>query len=244
MVTTTQPVDLTEDQVLERIGKLSADEQPVAHRAYYELEAACYGAMNAANAARHAELAAILGEEVAAMVTPPPPADDPNRKMEPRPKYDRRTRNTLLQDIELRECGRKALQRIPGNAAVDALIEDFNHSVGTRYRIGVLNTLAIRGTANALLTIRQAINENEPELQMAAIDALAKFPEPSHDETLEKAAKCEDPRVRFHAIAARFKLAEVLSEAGKKNAAKAIYRSLAKSKSPAARGAKAILATM
>ncbi len=84
------------------------------------------------------------------------------------------------------------------------------------FRIGVLNSLAKRKTARAAAAFREAANDPHFEVRIAALNALAALPDPSHDEILERHA----------AHVARIRLAATLQAAGNRQAAARIYKSV------------------
>jgi hypothetical protein len=253
-------MDEKEYPILESIEKLSDVDQPTAYHAELELKEACWAAMSPSGADKRAHLAKTFVDALTAMVTPEPPADEPDKKMEPHPKYDRDTRNKLLRflahvggpeqvpaiqgvigDLELREMARYALEGIGGDAAVTALIETLDKSTGPIFRIGVMNTLAHSGRPEALKTLKQMSNDPDLDVRLAAVEGLACFADPSVDALIVRATRVAKPRHRKRAFAARVRLAGTLMDAGKKRPAMRIYRALAAKPAPHAKAAKLAL---
>jgi HEAT repeat protein len=132
-----------------------------------------------------------------------------------------------LQDWDVREEARAALERNPSPKATEVLIEALNDQFGPRFRVGIVNTLARRGGEKAVTRLRQAVNDTDQGVILAAGEALSGFPYPEHDALIVKASKAVDcPRARNDLMQARVRLAENLAEAGKKSAAAKVYRAV------------------
>ncbi|MBN1488901.1 MAG: HEAT repeat domain-containing protein [Phycisphaerae bacterium] len=247
------------NEILSHISKLNDTDRAAAYVADRALRTACYAVMNPAKATERAQLAAALAEAFQATVTPEPPAKEPDKKMEPHPKHDERTRNMLLRfladvgtqaevpaiagvlgELNLREMARYALQAIGGTAATTALIGTLE-ACGPEFRIGVINTLADLGGADAAAAIRAAAKDADTDVRIAAIEALAALGDPANDAIIAKACDGRRVKVTKRAMKARLRLAANLAEQGNAAAAKRIYEALARTDTPQAKAAKLAL---
>src|SRR5262245_4436138 len=167
-----------------------------------------------------------------------------NGKEEETPKYSATVKNQIAQylsvvaedaqvpalasaltSLETREMARWALERIPTAAATAALITALDQ-VGPEFRVGVVNALGRRKGAEVQAALLKTASDEDIHVRLAAIEALANFPEPSNDEPITAAAKGGPPRARARAHRARVRLAETLRIDGKKDAAIAIYKAI------------------
>ncbi len=140
-----------------------------------------------------------------------------------------------LTDWDVRDQARVALERNPSPKATEALIEALDKQFGPRFRAGIINSLARRGDDKAISRLRQAIADTDPEVILAAGEALGRFPYPEHDALIVKAGKNIDcPRGKDTLMRIRVRLAEKLAEAGKKSAAANVYKAVKASKMAAA----------
>jgi len=130
-----------------------------------------------------------------------------------------------LKDLEAREAARQALESHPSESATSALIAALD-SAGPTFCAGVIHSLAKRRGDAAAAALRKAAEDRQPEVRVAALLALADFPEPAHDAILEKAAKAASNQERDVAHVARARLARSLVAAGNKPAAERISRAI------------------
>jgi hypothetical protein len=195
-----------------------------------------------------AELAKIIGE-TKSVSDPKKPKDPPKQT----PVASVRVRNTLirslasvataaevdtlakaLDDFEVREMARWALDRVTAQNAADALATAATKAVGVEFRIGVLNTLGRKPTAsNVVAALKECAQDTDPHVQLAAIEALANHPDAAHDTVITAAAaqRIADRRAGKRVARARLRLAEGLVRAGQKDAARKIYADVAASSS-------------
>jgi HEAT repeat protein len=136
-----------------------------------------------------------------------------------------------LNDLEGRETARQALECNPSERATDALIAALN-AAGPTFCVGVVNSLAKRKGERVLAALRTAAGDPQTEVRIAALQALADFPEPSHDAILEKATKAASARERRAAHVARARLARTLRASGNPSAADRICRAILSSDAP------------
>lgn len=131
-----------------------------------------------------------------------------------------------LGDFSTREMARWALDRITSQAATDALVEAAVGAVGTEFRVGAIGALAHRTASGVLDVLRRCAADADPEVRLAAAEALACCAEPAVDEAISAAALGGDRRAELRVIKARLRLAENLVAAGQQDAGRAIYRSV------------------
>jgi HEAT repeat protein len=101
--------------------------------------------------------------------------------------------------------------------------------VGPEFRVGVINALGKRRGPDVVAALHQQAADPNPEVRLAAVEALANAPEASNDDPIAAAGRTDSPRGKSRANKARIRLAETLRNAGNKPAAIAIYRSVASS---------------
>lgn len=130
-----------------------------------------------------------------------------------------------LEDLGAREMARASLECHPSERATEALMGALD-SVGTIFRVGVVNSLAKRKGEKVVAALRQAAEDRQPEVRMAALDALADLPEPSHGAILEKSTRSPIPEERNRAYIGLARLAETLRASGNKQASDQICKSI------------------
>jgi HEAT repeat protein len=129
----------------------------------------------------------------------------------------------MLKSLDVREMARFALDANPSDAATAALIEGLA-DVGPTFRTGVVNALGKRRGENAQAALRDiASGDPDPDMQIAAVEALANYPDRGNDDLIYKMTQNSDPATRSRARKARVRLAATLLKAGNKTAARAIY---------------------
>jgi HEAT repeat protein len=128
-----------------------------------------------------------------------------------------------LGDLEAREMARCSLELNPSERATEALVGALG-AAGSTFTVGVVNSLSKRKGAAAAAALRKAAEDPQPEVRMAALDALADVPDPSHDAIIDKAARAAAGEERQKAHVARARLAEALRAGGNKQAAERIYK--------------------
>jgi len=130
-----------------------------------------------------------------------------------------------LGDLDAREMARCSLELNPSERATEALVDALG-AAGSTFIVGVVNSLAKRKGAAAVAALRKAAEDPQPEVRMAALQALADVPDPAHDAIFEKAARLASPEERRAAHIARTRLAEALRAGGNQQAAERVYRSI------------------
>ncbi len=137
-----------------------------------------------------------------------------------------------LGDLDAREMARCSLESNPSGRATEGLVGALG-AAGSTFTVGVVNSLAKRKGAAAVAALRKAADDPQPEVRIAALEALADVPDPSHDAIFEKAARGSSPEERRAAHIARTRLAEALRACGNKQAAERVYKSILASEADA-----------
>jgi len=230
--------------IKELVKKMGDSDPAVAHEAYRGLENVATRAGKRGNNER-AQIAAAMTAELNARKAP---GKDKNGKKKPGGLvHSAAVRNKLVRllsyiagdaevpvlaeltrDLDLREMARFTLERIPSEAATKALIKALDE-VGPDFRVGVIGALAKRRSDGAPAALRKAAEDGEKPVRIAAVEALANFPDPSHDALIAKATRADCRQCRARAHKARVRLAETLAKAGSKRAAKRIYNAIRQS---------------
>jgi len=133
-----------------------------------------------------------------------------------------------IEDFEVRDYVRRAIESIPGDEAASALAQMAVKGEGTEFRIGAINALAERKNSAAIEALRNCAADPDPRIRLAAAEALSKIGDPSAYPVI---AQSFDPQRGWapHANAARtrLRLGANVARAGNKPAADQIFRSVA-----------------
>lgn len=133
-----------------------------------------------------------------------------------------------LKNIDLREAARWCLARMTCQGATDALVEAYKTAAGTEFRVGILNALGKKSGSAVVETLTAATKDDEPEVRLAAAEALAESPEAANDLVIAALEFGGNPRFESRAARARIRLGNTLIRAGQAEAAKAIFAAVAK----------------
>lgn len=221
----------------ELAGELNSGHQAAVYRAQRALSEKAAAANAPGKAAERRDLAAALAKAVTAK----------NEKGDA-PKYNVKARTELsrtlsevagdlevpalkeaVNDFDARETARFALDRMACPAATDALADAALHAVGSEFRIGAINALGRRSGSQIVDVLKACAGDSDPEIRLAAAEALANHADASSDQFLVEAAKHAGERAQLRSAKARVRLAAKLSSAGQKDAAQKIFQSLAQS---------------
>jgi HEAT repeat protein len=232
--------------VPELTARMGDADPGVAFNAYRQLEFMVMAASASETSAEADALAAALATELNARK--PPQTDDKGKEKPGDLKYSKDARNHLLQlisyvageaqaaavagcigDLDLRDMARYALERIPGPQASQALIAALDKEVGPTFRVGIINSLARRGCQLSHQAIKRATGDANKPVRIAAVEALAWFPDISGDAYMVKMSKDECKDCRRRANIARVRLAGTLNKAGKEAEARKLYKRIASS---------------
>jgi HEAT repeat protein len=226
--------------ISELVEQLGSNDQVAAYGARQELTRLSAEASKPGSGTSRADVASALAAELTATTK----SKRGDGREDVKPKYSSAVRSEIAQllsaiaddaqvpalasaltQLDNREMARWALDRMPTPAATSALIAALEQ-VGPEFRTGVINALAKRKGAEVQAALLRAAADEAAGVRLAAIEALANFPEPSNDEPIASAAKNGGSRARARANRARVRLAETLRNAGKKDAAVAIYKAI------------------
>lgn len=133
-----------------------------------------------------------------------------------------------LKNIDLREAARWCLARMTCQGATDALVEAYKTAAGTEFRVGLLNALGDKSGSAVIETLTKATQDDEPEVRLAAAEALAEMPDAAHDLVIAALEFNGNRRFESRAARARIRLANTLVRAGQADAAKAVFSAVAK----------------
>jgi HEAT repeat protein len=226
--------------ITELVEQLGSNDQAMAYRARQELAKITSEASKESPGQGGGEVAVALAAELTATTK----TKRGDGREEEKPKCSTAVRNQIAQflsvvasdaqvpalagalaGLDTREMARWALDRIPTQIATNSLVSALEQ-VGPEFRAGVISSLGKRKGPEAQAALLRAASDADIEVRMAAIEALANFAEPSNDEPIATAAKSSSGRMRARANRARVRLAEALKNAGKKEAAIAIYKAI------------------
>lgn len=134
----------------------------------------------------------------------------------------------LTGDEKLSNMARYALERIPGEAAVEALRAALGKTSGLN-KIGMINSLGVRGDAKSVGRLGKLLKNKDPQIAAAAAKALGKIGGVEATGLLAKAVKRgqSDPQVLSTAKDSYILCAESLLAQGKKAEAIAIFNEMA-----------------
>ena len=136
-----------------------------------------------------------------------------------------------LGDFEAREMARQALESNGSPQAVEALIAALD-SAGPQFRAGVVNSLGKLRGDKAAAAVRKAAADPQDGIRVAALYALAEFPDPTHDAIIASPARVGGERKAAHI--ARVRLAATLRANGNRAEAERVYRAVLSSDAPEA----------
>ncbi len=246
--------------VVQWIQQLADADQAVAFYAYQSLQEEAFAVGRPGQEEAQAALAAGLGKELIAEASTGEGGGLASVRENaflaaaatnaPNPKHPARVRTMLarlmgyiphpaavpflakaLNDLEAREMARQSLECNPSEQATDALIAALDLA-GAEFCCGVVNSLAKRRSVRVAPALLKAAGDRQDEVRVAALYALAEFPEPAHDSVLEKATRAHSDAERRAAHIARVRLAGTLRAAGNKAAAERIERAVLAERCP------------
>lgn len=216
---------------------LNSGDQPTVYRAKRALAEMTADAGAPGKAAQRAELAAGLAKAETAKNEK---GDSPKHSAKARGELARALSevagdmevpalNETLRDFDAREMARFALDRMTCQAATDALADAALNAVGVEFRIGAINALARRSGSQLVDVLKACAGDNDPEIRLAAAEALANHSDASADPLIAELGKHSGQRAQLRTTKARIRLAGKLAAAGQKDAAKNIYQAIAQS---------------
>ena len=243
--------------VPEKLAELAGDDQAKAFNARYQLLEAAYQSTRPGNQAEQSALADALAAELTAKVPVETKADEKKKKDAPEERFKHSTKVrreaieilgvvagpkqvpaivSALDELELRETARCALDRVGGKEACAALIAALDR-VGSEFRVGVAGSLAKRRGDDVLRALKGLATDTDLEVRLAAVEALAELGDPDCESAMVQAYRAPttptaahdrplSPRGELRITKARIRLAERLRLAGHKTAARYIYHSI------------------
>jgi HEAT repeat protein len=131
----------------------------------------------------------------------------------------------MLTDANMSDMARYALERIPGDGVDAALREALPKAAGNT-KIGIVNTLGVRGDKKAVGLLAGMIKDSNEMTAGAAIAALGRIDDPAAKEAIAKAKDEVKGALRAVALDAYIRCADRLAAKGEKDAASAIYKQL------------------
>jgi len=132
---------------------------------------------------------------------------------------------TLLAEPTTSDMARYALERIPGTAVDQVLLQALSETAGTQ-KVGIINTLARRGAEKMVSAVEKLIYSSDQTEAAAAIAALGQIASPQASEALAKAKDKVGGKLRLLVLDAYLSCADQLAAAGDKKGARAIYEKL------------------
>jgi hypothetical protein len=233
--------------VTELVDQLNSGDQPTVYRAKKALADMVAAAGAPGKAAERAELAAALAK-----------AESAKNEKGDAPKHSTKAQDEIartmsevagdmevpalkeaLNDFNAREMARFALDRMTCQAATGALADAALNSVGVEFRIGAINALAKRSGSQVVDVLKACAGDSDPEIRLAAAEALANHSDASADPLLAELARHSGQRAPLRISKARLRLAARLVGTGQKETAMKIYQSIADSDTAAAAQKKA-----
>lgn len=232
------------------VTELGSSDQAAAYRAGRGLTTA----VEHATGAQRAELAKKLAAELVAKNEPPPEPEskdgkEKRRRREPAgPKHSAKVRREIcrylsmvageeqgpilksaLEDLEIREAVRWALDRVHCQCATDVLIQIAVDGIGDDFRLGAIGSLRTRPGSAVVEALKKLAKSGDATIRVAAADSLAEHPTPDADQAFEqlmKKAGTGSNRYRRSLVKARLRLAANLVSAGQKEAGKKVYQAV------------------
>lgn len=129
----------------------------------------------------------------------------------------------LLDDEALREDARRALERIPNEAAARAILNALPRAKG-RFKVGLINTLGVKRFAAAVDALAEALKDEDELVRIAAIEALGRIPSTRCEPLLKLAiANARSDRERRIALDSYLRLADGLTTVGEAKLAGEMY---------------------
>ena len=139
---------------------------------------------------------------------------------------------SMLTDEQYCDMARYALERIPGAAVDDAFRQALSKAAG-KAKIGIVNTLGVRGDKKAVSLLVELINDSNQMMAGAAVAALGRIDAPAATEAIAKAKDKVTGSLRAQVLDAYSQCAGRLAAKGQKDAAFAIYKQLYAASEPA-----------
>ena len=131
----------------------------------------------------------------------------------------------MLPDAATSDMARYALERIPGSSVDEALRRALPKTTG-KERIGIINTLGLRGDYKSVPVLGTFVYDSDSETAIAAVAALGQIAGPQATDVLARAKDKTDGKLRQVVLDAYLKCADELVARGEQAQALAIYKEL------------------
>jgi HEAT repeat protein len=132
---------------------------------------------------------------------------------------------SMLTDEKVSDIARYALERIPGAAVDDALRQALPKANGN-VKIGIINTLGVRGDKKAVESLAKLTNDANEMVAVAAVAALGRIDDKSATDAIAKVKDKATGAIKTAAIDSYLRCADRLAAKGQKDAAGKIYKQL------------------
>ncbi|MBN2019319.1 MAG: HEAT repeat domain-containing protein [Sedimentisphaerales bacterium] len=131
----------------------------------------------------------------------------------------------MLTNDKYSDMARYALERIPGEAAGEALREALGAVSGSA-KIGIINSIGVRGDKKAVGLLSGVISDFNQMASISAVAALGRIDDPCAVEAIAKAVGKETGKLRTAALDSYLRQAEWLAAKGQKDEAFTMYKQL------------------
>lgn len=131
----------------------------------------------------------------------------------------------MLADAKYSDMARYALERIPG-AAVDEALRKALAKTGGKVKIGIINTMGVRGDKGAVKLLSEQISDSNAMVAIAAAAALGRIDSPASIEVLMKSKDKSKGALRTAVLESYLRCADRLAAKGERRTASEIYSQL------------------
>jgi len=132
---------------------------------------------------------------------------------------------SMLTDEKVSDIARYALERIPGLAVDDALRNALSKAKG-KAKIGIINTLGVRGDKKAIDALAKLTNDANETVTVAAVAALGRIDDRMATLAIAMVKDKATGATKTAVLDAYLRCADRLAAKGQKDAAGAIYKQL------------------
>ena len=136
------------------------------------------------------------------------------------------------EDKHLRDYARRALEKNPDPGATEALLKELATAEDSTWKIGLINSLGLRGSKAAVKPITEALNDRNTKVAAAAVKALSNIGDENSIQALLETAKKPNSSIATPAAEGLIDIAQTkLTQKDKTQAAK-IFSSLCDNQAP------------
>jgi len=140
----------------------------------------------------------------------------------------------LLDNPRLSHMARYALEKVPGEAATQALRAALAAAKDDKFRIGLVHTLGRRGDVKSVPAFCELAKSTQPELAGVALAALARLGGEQAEQAVLAAYPSAGPKLKSAAADACLTVAQRRLASGKTDQARGVYETLYAASSPLA----------